>query len=446
MEYSIERGAQRQFLLAVSLIVAAILIFFAIRIWLAYERVDSPSLPLMRRGAALDPGNGEAWDRIGRYLQWDFANPDPLAAIANYKRAIEDDPRSAHFWMDLASAYEDAGDTSKAQDAYEHAKAAYPASAEVAFNYGNFLIRAGRNREGYGEIQQAVRTDPRLLPLAISRTWRTSGSAEDVLKNVLPPTTEGLLQGLDFFVSISRSDDALGIWQRLVDLGKPLTLSRSFPLLDELIREDRSDDALRVWREAISAVPGEVARPNAPPADRSIVWNGDFGSAFANGGLDWRWNSPLGASIDFDSSSPPAGKRSVRMEFNGGSNLSLDEPMEYAPVESGRVYRFHAFLRTDQISTESGIRFLIADPNHPDVTPVLTENLTGSHGWTPVDAEITAGPRTHFLLVRLLRTPSRLFDNKLSGVVWMAGVSVIPADAPQDIPPVNPSNEKVPAL
>src|ERR1700677_3096899 len=126
MEFSIERAAQRQFLLAISLVVGAILIFCAVRTWLASERVDSGSLLLMRRGAELDPGNEEAWDRIGRYLQFDFANPDPLAAIANYKKAIEDDPRSAHFWMDLASAYEDAGRASQAQDAYEHAKAAYP--------------------------------------------------------------------------------------------------------------------------------------------------------------------------------------------------------------------------------------------------------------------------------------------------------------------------------
>jgi hypothetical protein len=59
----------------------------------------------------------------------------------------------------------------------------------------------------------------------------------------------------------------------------------------------------------------------------------------------------------------------------------------------------------------------------------LTENFTGSHPWTATDMEVTTGPETHFLLVRLLRLGSRLFDNKLSGTVWIADVSLAPAEA-----------------
>jgi len=44
-----------------------------------------------------------------------------------------------------------------------------------------------------------------------------------------------------------------------------------------------------------------------------------------------------------------------------------------------------------------------------------------------MDADLTTGPQTHFLAVRLMRTPSRMFDNKLGGTVWIAGVSLTPA-------------------
>ena len=43
-----------------------------------------------------------------------------------------------------------------------------------------------------------------------------------------------------------------------------------------------------------------------------------------------------------------------------------------------------------------------------------------------MEADLTAGPQTHFLAVRLMRTPSRMFDNKLGGTVWIAGVSLTP--------------------
>ena len=74
------------------------------------------------------------------------------------------------------------------------------------------------------------------------------------------------------------------------------------------------------------------------------------------------------------------------------------------------------------------MRFSIVDPNHDAAVNVLSDNLTGTHPWTAAEMDVTAGPNTHFLLVRLLRVGSRLFDNKLRGTVWIADVSLVPAE------------------
>ncbi|MGH9701646.1 MAG: tetratricopeptide repeat protein, partial [Candidatus Acidiferrales bacterium] len=104
------------------------------RIWLADARVHSQDVAVIERGVSLEPGNGDAWDRLGRYHQWDFANPDTNRAIGDFSRAVRDDPHSAHFLMDLAGAYEAAGDTSRAQQTWNRARSVYPASAEVDWN------------------------------------------------------------------------------------------------------------------------------------------------------------------------------------------------------------------------------------------------------------------------------------------------------------------------
>jgi hypothetical protein len=122
----------------------------------------------------------------------------------------------------------------------------------------------------------------------------------------------------------------------------------------------------------------------------------------------------------------------VRLLFNGGTNLTLAQPVQYVPVEPGVTYDFHAYMRTENITTESGIRFSITDPNHDNAVDQHTENMTGSHGWTSVDLDVTTAPSTHFLLIRLVRDRSRLFDNKLSGLVWIADVSLIPAGTKVD--------------
>jgi tetratricopeptide (TPR) repeat protein len=423
MEIPLAGTGRRIALLCVSFVVAAILIYHAGVRWLASHRLGSDQISQMERGAALVPEDGTGWDRLGRLRQWDFTNADLAGAIADYQRAVQDDPRSSHYWMDLATAYESAGDDARAQDAYEHARSVYPLSAEVAFNYGNFLLREQQYSEAYKELQQAVRTDPTLLPLAISRTWRSSEDVNQLVDQVLPPDVDAYLQALDFFGSIHQAEPGLVVWQRLVALRQPIPLARTLPLLDELIVEDRAADARRVWLEALAA----AGLPHDEPANHSLIWNGDFAKDFANGGLGWRWAPIFGAMISFDSERPPSGARAVRLDFTGGANVALGEPAQFVPVEPDRAYHFHAHVRTEHITTESGIEFAIMDLKHTGAVNVTTDNFTGSHPWTAVEAEVTTGPDTHFLLVRLLRTPSRLFDNKLEGTAWIADVSLVPS-------------------
>jgi tetratricopeptide (TPR) repeat protein len=425
MEIPLEGLGRRRLVLAVSLIIAAALIFQAGKLWLASHWLDSEKIALMERGAALAPGDGSAWDRLGRLRQWDFMDSDLPGAIADYWKAVHDDPRSAHFWMDLASAYETSGDDARARDAYLHAKSVYPASAEVAFHYGNFLLREEQYPEAYVELQRAVQTDPTLLPLAISRTWRSSEDVNELLNGVLPANADAYLQALDFFASIHRAEPALAVWQHLLALGKPFPLPRVFPFFDELIREDRGDEAHRAWREALAA----AGLPHDEPPNQNLMWNGNFAQDFGNGGLDWRWTPLVGVATDIDSEVAPNGSRAFRLDFNGGINLSLDEPSEYVPVEPNRAYHFHGYMRTEGITTESGMRFSVTDPNHSGAVNVLTDNLTDSHPWTSVDADLITGPTTHFLLVRLIREPSRLFESKLEGTVWIADISLAPGNA-----------------
>jgi tetratricopeptide (TPR) repeat protein len=430
VEFPLQTPTQRAALLIASVALAVLVSFQAIKNWVADHRIHSPRLEIMERGAALEPDNADAWDRLGRYQQWDFSNPDSNQAIADYLKAVQRDPHSAHYWMDLASAYETAGDNARARDSFGRARNAYPVSAEVAWNYGNFLLRQEEFAQGYAEIQKAVRTDPSLLPLAISRAWRSNHDVNEVLDKALPANQDAYFEALDFFASNHQTDVAIKVWERLLALGKTFPLARSFPFIDDLIAQSRADDARRVWRQALVG----AGKPSADPAGNSLIWNGDFAENFVNGGLDWRWSAPIGAAMDFDSAPPSRGARSLRIDFGGGANLDLGQPLQYVPVEPGRTYHFNAYIHTEGITTESGMRFSIYDPQHIAAVNVQTENLTGTNPWARADADVTTSAETHFLVVCLRRTPSRLFDNRLSGTVWLADVSLVPSDSSAESP------------
>jgi tetratricopeptide (TPR) repeat protein len=430
MEGSPERAGARKLILLLCFAVTATVWFQAIRIWLADYRVHTNRIDQMERGLTIEPQNAAGWDRLGRIRQTDFENPDPAAAVVDFQNAVKHDPGMAQYWIDLAGGYEAIGNVPLALEAFQRARYAYPASAQVAWSYGNFLLRQNDPAEGFAQINQAMRTDPRLVPLAVSRIWHSTKDANLLVDKVLPADANSYLEAIDFMASADEAPAALVVWQRLLTLGERIELPRAFPLLELLIRTERAEDASRVWREALAA----AGLPHDEPANHSLIWNGDFAKDFENGGLDWRWNPLSGASIDFDAP-PPSGGRSIRLEFNGGANLDLMQPKEFVPVEPSRRYHFHAKMRTERISTEMGILFSITDPNHAGAVAVLTENLAGSRVWTPVEADFTTGAETHFLLVQLRRFPSRLFENKLNGTAWIGGVSLIPSGAAESSPP-----------
>jgi hypothetical protein len=67
---------------------------------------------------------------------------------------------------------------------------------------------------------------------------------------------------------------------------------------------------------------------------------------------------------------------------------------------------------------------VIYDPKHASEIRALTTDLIRTNPWTLVEADLATGADTHFLVITLQRDPSRLFDNKLSGTVWVDDVSL----------------------
>ena len=425
-----ENFGSRRFILLVCFFTGAILTFQAIRIWVADYRVHSSQIDQMERGAALEPENAAAWDQLGRARETNLENLDPAGAVADFQKAVARVPLSAAYWMDLANGYEAIGNIPLAREAFIRARASYPASAVVAWGYGNFLLRQNDYDAGFAQIRQALQADSKLVPLAVSRVWHLNQNADLLLNQVLPANQDAYFQAIDFMQENRQPAAALVIWQRLLSLGKPFELRRSFLLLGLLIQSDRAEDASLVWREALVA----AGLPHNEPANQSLVWNGDFTRDFLNGGLDWRWNSPFGTSISFDTPPPSSGGRSLRLDFSGGANLDLMEPLEFVPVEPSRRYHFHAAVKTEGITTESGISFLISDPNN-GAAMMTTENLTGTHTWTPVDVDYMTAPVTHFLSIQLRRSPSRLFENKLSGTAWIGDVSLVASNGTGQLQP-----------
>ena len=136
-----------------------------------------------------------------------------------------------------------------------------------------------------------------------------------------------------------------------------------------------------------------------------------------------------GADFDFDTEEKHSGSRSARLIFDGTKNLSYEGLFQDVLVSPDTHYRFQGYIHTDQISTDSGMRFEVVDPKDPQHLDVVTPNETGTLPWTLEQADFTTGPHTHMIIIRLARRPSERLDNKLRGTVWVDDVSLAPGGA-----------------
>jgi len=382
------------------------------------------------RAARIEPDNPEIWYRLGRFRQLDFDNADIPLAISYYRRAIQLNPRSPYYKLDLASALEIAGNNGDADTNFRAAQAAYPISAEVSWKYGNFLLRQNRLPEAYAEIHRALIVDPKLLPFAVSRVWHSNPDVHPLLDQVLPDTAEAYSQALAFLTDAQNPTAALVVWNRLIAKDPQTDWKLVFTFTDMLVTQEKFEEAGTVWRQAVGKDVG-----SAPAyAGNSLVYDGGFEKDISGGGFGWRQIYAMGADFDFDTDVKHSGGRSARLIFDGTENLSYEGLSQYVLVSPGTRYRFQGFLRTDQISTESGMRFEIVDLKDQLHLDAVTSNETGTLPWTLEQIDFTTGPNTHMILIRLVRRPSEHLDNKLRGTVWIDDVTIVPHGASNEAP------------
>jgi tetratricopeptide (TPR) repeat protein len=422
MKIPLERARARWSFLAGILLIAGGLAFLAGKVWLAAHWDASSDPDYLLRAANLEPTNADYWDRLGFYEKWNFERRDLRRAVLYDQRATEANPRSDTYWMDLADAYEAIGQPAPAQGAFQRAQSVHPISSDVAWRYGNFLLRQKDYSEAFAELRRALMTDPNLTVEAVSECSKTSDDLPRILTEVLPNQNRYYLMALDYFLAQHQTDAALMVWDQLRALKPTAKMAEVVPLINGLISQERVEDAQRVWRQAL----GATGWPQDGGGDSSLVFNGGFEHDMLNGAFDWREDSVSGATFSSVSDVVHAGGRALRITFDGSENLDFQNLWQFSPVEPRHRYHFAAYLRLEGISTDSGIRFSIHDAFHPAALQILSPDLVGSQPWSLVEADFATGPETHLLTIALRRVPSWKFDNKLRGTVWVDDVSLVP--------------------
>src|SRR5579863_9173440 len=426
----------RATLLFVAAVLAGALGYSSSRNALAAHYAGLETRQGQERAVELEPGNPETWFLLGRYWQYNIEEPDTKRAIAAYRNALSLDPHSANTWLDLAAAYESEDDAAAARDAFQQAMRVYPISAEVAWRYGNFLLRQNEIPAAFAEIRHAVSVDPKRAAEAVSRSWRLDPDINSIIENVLPPSAPIYLDAIRELDSDAAMDPALTVWDRLRALQPPprITLTDVIPFTDSLVQAHRIEDAHRVWTEAVT-----LADPMPPPNDAagSIIWDGGFETGVSGGGFSWVFApASLGVQSSYDAKEKHSGERSLRLIFDGRRNVDFSGICHIAFVEPDASYRFSAWVHTQALTTDQGVRFRLEWTENAHSASVETPDVHGTQPWTEVSVPWTAtGDASRQVRVCIIRKPSDDFGSRIHGSAWIDDVALTSAPNAHPIAP-----------
>ena len=422
----LSNSAQRGALVLAAFLVAALLSYFSIRNSRADHLAGLQTLQALERATQLEPGDARNWYLLGRYWQFNLEDSDAQNAVHAYKTAVSVDPRSTVSWLGLGSAYESAGDFAHAREAFLQAKKTYPLSAEVAWQYGNFLLRQAEFESAFAEMRRAVESDPKRGAEAFSRAFRAEPDVDRILDRALPPNRDVYVEVIWDQITDGQTDIALKVWDRLVAIHPRLPLRDVFPLIGALRNSKRIADARRVWDQAV--IVSGMADLQGPRG--SVLWDGGFESGIAGGGYTWLFPEGLrNVQISIDARETHSGDHSLRLTFDGKSIVTSTDICHYVPVQPLTSYRFSAWVKTRAVITDQGVRFQLRSLGTQDLSVAATPELHGSEPWTHMEIPWSSGKDVQEVQVCLVRFLSDQLENKIKGTTWVDDVALVPEAA-----------------
>jgi tetratricopeptide (TPR) repeat protein len=166
---------------------------------------EIPKLASLQRAARFDPSNADFRNVLGDY----YAQVGELdTAIAHYTAAVQLNPHSARYWLDLANAYLVSGDRyiSNQTQALEHAVEADPTRPDVAWEAANFYLVQGNDEKALREFRVVMANDPSKAGDAIRLCWHIKPDVDGLLRDAVPPRSEADIAFLSLLMTPKKID------------------------------------------------------------------------------------------------------------------------------------------------------------------------------------------------------------------------------------------------
>lgn len=402
-----------------------------IRIALAARLGDSSSILEMKRAVSLDQRDPGLHFRLGRAEIYGLEDSDPSEGIRQLQRATELAPHVTRYWMALAFACEFENTMACANHAIARSVALSPMVPQVRWEAASYYLRANRPALAFSQFRRLLQIAPSYAGAAFEACLQAADSPEAVYRQVVGPSSGPSLKMayVNFLSTHGQEKVAFEVWKEVAG-GKT---SFSFPLVDpylkRLIDSRHYRQASVVWHDLERR---GIVKQSAGHDPDNLVFNGGFEESPLDAGFDWRYRQEPYVAIDFRARHAYQGKRCLEIVFSDVEN-HRDEPVyQLVPVEPGKTYELSAYVRSNNITSDSGPRLRLVDPECPACLNVSTRATLGTTPWHKVSLNFRTGPHAHLVRLSVWRSPGIDFPAEILGTLWLDQVSIREVPSPSD--------------
>ena len=423
LEFSL-RGRWRATLFLVATLVPGVwLMALTARAGLAGTWGESWEPRTIERAVALDGANAQLHFNLGTAYLW-AEGGNPEAAVKELRAATRLNPHAAIYWAALAPACYAAGEGECAAQAWERAARTSPANPRMAWEAALYYTVNGPPQAAWPHFRRLLRLEPEQAARVFDLLLGAGDAPESIWREVADSADGGVrLAFLSSLVSHAQFPAAERFWGEVAAAPGQLPLTAALGYVEDLLRRGHYRAAGQVWSHLQRT--GVVAGASAA----SLVFNSGFEQPPLPAGLDW--HLPPQKYLAADSASPVAhgGGRALRLEFTVPSNAEYEPAYQFVPVAPGESYRLSAWVRSESITSDSGPRLRVEDPQCPACLSLASAGTVGTQSWQQMELQFRAPATGEMIRLSLWRPRSRSFPMEISGQFWLDDVRLEPSKA-----------------
>ena len=331
-------------------------------------------------------------------------NADLATAETLYRQALITNPLFIPAWLGLAELRNDIGDSHTAHaildlvSSYtDQVKRWSWDKALVAYQFRRLDLLANDLAYIISEIPGKTRTDALRMAATV---WPEPSERADTLGQA---TVAHLFRHA---VRTRHIEDAITLWPRFAAMDAGEQQGEVLRFLNLLIGADRANLAAEIWQATLG---GE-----------KLLYNGDFISPPLQTAFGWRIGRHAAFSWQMEQSdSLPT----LRFLFNGQENIAFRHLWQLVPLAGNQEYLLQGQWKSTALTTNQRPFFEVYG-HRCEATRVQTEMVAVDQPWQPFALRFHVPHDCEAMVVRLRRNASHHIDNRLSGDLWVAELSI----------------------